>query len=395
MYLGIKICFLLAAWSVNARPGSHSTGKAVYVLTNNANNAVIGLPIYKNGLLGEGQVTTTGGTGQNGLNSTQDPAGPDSLFSQGAVAVAGQYVFAVNPGSNTISMLKPDHANPSKLTLVGQPALIPGDFPNSVAASSKSRLVCVGTTGTRAGVSCTTYGHGGLGKMDELRLFELNQSTPPIGPPNTLSHVFFSADESALFVAVKGDGSTNNLGFFSVFPVQYGCTSDTAASLVREDVRSSLNGTGLLFGATISPDSGRVFATDPGFGVAVLEVERHTHKAALVSRVVVPGQAAICWAAYSAETDSVFVTDVAVNRLVEIDANDGSILLTANLPNDDPGLIDLQVVGTHVYALSPGNGTTEAAITVFDIGKEQQVQHVSLAKFGANRNAMGMAYIDL
>ncbi|KAL4779248.1 hypothetical protein BJX76DRAFT_365440 [Aspergillus varians] len=395
MHLGVKICFLFAALSVNARPGSPTTGKALYVLTNNANNAVIGLPIYKDGLLGDGQVTLTAGTGQNGLDSTQGPAGPDSLFSQGAVAVAGQYVFAVNPGSNTVSMLKSDRSNPSALTLVGQPALVPGDFPSSVAVSSKSHLVCVGTTGARAGVSCTTYDSSGLGQMDRLRPFALNQTTPPVGVPNTLSHILFSADESALFATVKGDGSANNPGFFSAFPVHYGRSSETAARLARKDVRSSPHDTGLLFGATTSSCPGRVFVTDPGFGVAVLDVEEHTYKATLLSKVVVPGQAAVCWAAYSARTNAVFITDVAVNRLVEIDATDFSILSIASLPNDGPGNVDLQVVGRHVYALSPGNGTTEAAVTVFDTHRQQQVQHVSLAKLGANRNATGMAYIDL
>ncbi|KAL4932529.1 YncE family protein [Aspergillus undulatus] len=400
-----SLCFLLAVCSVDARQGSNSSSsssssKAVYVLTNNADNAVIGVPIEKNGLLGYGQIASTGGIGQSGVDSDGLPAGPDSLFSQGALAVAGEYVFAVNPGSSTLSMLKANHHNPSKLTLVGKPAPIPGDFPNTVAASVKGRLVCVGTTGTRAGVSCTTYSKAGLGEFDELRPFDLGQSNPAVGPENTLSHVLFSADESLLYAAVKGDGATGNLGFFAVYPVRYGCSddtdTDTAASVqvAREGIQSSPPGTGLLFGAVVVPSSELIFVTDP-FGATVLKVDRSTYEAAEVARADVPDQMAICWAAYSDKTNSVFVTDVAVNRLVELDATDARILLTADLPNDDPGLVDLQVVDKHIYALSPGNGTADAAITVFDIDKDRQVQRLSLAGFGAGPSAMGMAYLEL
>ncbi|RDW86100.1 uncharacterized protein DSM5745_02742 [Aspergillus mulundensis] len=398
MRINPQLCIILAstAGSAYAHPGHESHfSKAVYLLTNNPENAVIGVPIQRNGLLGHAQVTLTGGIGESGLDNAGVPAGPDSLFSQGAVAVAGEYVFAVNPGSNSVSMLEFGQHDPSKLTLVGQPALVPGDFPNTVAASSKGRLVCVGATGTKAGISCTSYNKHGLGTFDELRPFELNQTTPPVGPAGTLSHVLFSEDDAFLYAAVKGDGTANNTGFFSVFPVNYGCSPATAATVAREDIRSSPNGTNLLFGSVVIPSSGLVFVTDPGFGAAVLKVNDDTHEAELVAKATVPGQQAICWAAYSYKANSVFVTDVLVNRLVELDANDASILRTADLPNDDPGLIDLVVVDRHVYALSPGNGTTDAAITVFDIEKNEQVQRLSLKEFGAGPSAMGMAYLEL
>ncbi|KAL2810537.1 hypothetical protein BJX63DRAFT_423000 [Aspergillus granulosus] len=387
--------FLLAVSSVHAQPGPHKESQAIYVLRNSPDNAVIGLPIQKNGLLGKPVVTSTGGVGEPGVDSDGIPAGPDSLFSQGALTVADEYVFAVNPGDNTLSQLKVSFHNPSKLTLVGSPAKIPGEFPNTVAASSKGNLVCVGTTGAKAGVSCTTYSAKGLGELDALRPFDLNQTTPAVGPPNTVSHVLFSTDGSALYAIVKGDGTPENPGFFSVFPVKYGCKPETAAYVSRADIRSSPEGTDLLFGAAIIPSSGLVFVTDPGFGVSIIEVNPETHIATALNNVKIPGQSAICWAAYSQKTSSVFLTDVLVNRLVEVDAEDGEILLTADLPNDDPGLVDLWVVGRHVYALSPGNGTTDAAITVFDFVKNEQVQRVSLLGVGAGPSAMGMAYIEI
>src|SRR5512142_2473180 len=92
-----------------------------------------------------------------------------------------------------------DAKDPSKLTMVGKPAAIPGEFPNTVAASMKNSLACVATTGAKAGVSCASFSSEGLGTMDGLRPFNLGQTTPPVGPTNTVSQVFFSNDGSTLF----------------------------------------------------------------------------------------------------------------------------------------------------------------------------------------------------
>jgi hypothetical protein len=57
--------------------------------------------------------------------------------------------------------------------------------------------------------------------MDELREFDdLAQTTPPVGPTNTVSHVFFSGDEGMVFVTVKGDPGNGKEGFFASFRVE-------------------------------------------------------------------------------------------------------------------------------------------------------------------------------
>ena len=56
--------------------------------------------------------------------------------------------------------------------------------------------------------------------MDELRSFDFEQTTPPVGPTNRVSEGFFSKDERRLFATVKGDPIKNNTGFFSVFAVE-------------------------------------------------------------------------------------------------------------------------------------------------------------------------------
>lgn len=321
--------------------------------------------------------------------------------------------------------------DPLSLKLVGQPASIPGTFPNTVAASKKNSLVCVGTTGSKAGISCANFdARQGIGPMDDLRAFDLGQSDPPVGPTNTVSQAFFSADESMLFTTVKGDPAVNKTGFLSVFPVENGqgsleahksrkgkgkggnqdanakaCESQvqtgaagTGNSLSRQETRSSPAGTAVLFGSQSIPGvNNKIFATDASFGAAVLVVD-NTLQATVVGNQTIDGQKATCWATISDITRTAFVTDVGVNRLVEMSLEDAAIVGQIDLSQEeasaqDPGLIDLKAAGGFVYALSPGNGTSAAAISVIDARTKQLIQHAQLDGIGVGATAQGMAVL--
>ena len=66
-------------------------GKAIYILSNQAKNSVVALSIQKDGTLVQKSVTATGGAGAAGIDSsTNGPSGPDALFSQSALTVAGK-----------------------------------------------------------------------------------------------------------------------------------------------------------------------------------------------------------------------------------------------------------------------------------------------------------------
>ncbi|OAL26487.1 hypothetical protein AYO20_10056 [Fonsecaea nubica] len=390
-----------SVWSApSPHPGKwgnpHPKGaRAIYFITNDASNSVAAVPVAANGMLSQGSLTPTGGEGSNSITAENEPAAPDALISQSSLTIAGNNIFAVNAGSNTLSMLSIDPRDPTKLTVVGAPVSLPGQFPNTVAASARNRLVCVGTTGEVNGVSCSSFSRQGLGAMDSLRSFDLVQTTPPVGPTNTVSQVFFSEDESRLFTTVKGDPPNNNTGFFSVFPVQGG-NWHMRASLSMTDTRSSPAGTAVLFGSEVIRGTSNVFVTDASFGAAVVSVDPASGTASTVAKQAVDGQAATCWAAISPKTGTAFVADVGVNRLVEMSLTDASIVSTLDLSaNGDPGLIDLKAAGNFIYALSPGNGTTPAAVTVVDVsggpGSAKQVQHFQLDSMGVDKNAQGMA----
>jgi hypothetical protein len=252
-------------------------------------------------------------------------------------------------------------SDPTVLTPLGQPVSTLGDFPISVTLSSNLSLACVANSGSRAGVACLNMSPtAGLSPLDTtLRSFALNQTNPPSGPLNTVSQTFFNADSSALLTTVKGNPAVNNTGFLSVFPVVNGAVSTT-------ETRSSPAGTAVLFGTALLPKSSDIFVTDASFGSATLSLNAE-NVANVVASTNITDQKATCWAAFSDLTGTGFVTDVAVNHLVEIDTATGQLVKELLSGNGNPGMIDLVSAGNFIYALSPGNGSVKAAVTVFDV----------------------------
>ncbi|KAI1331219.1 hypothetical protein F5Y16DRAFT_296045 [Xylariaceae sp. FL0255] len=378
-------------------------GKAVYILTNDKTNAIVALPINAKGTLSKGSVTPSGGSGSDSIHAdTQMPAAPDALISQSALTLAGDNIFAVNAGSNTISMFELSPYDPTHLRQVGKPAALPGDFPNTVAASAKHSLVCAAMTGARNGISCASFSaSNGIGTMDHLRSTGLNQTTPPMGPTNTVSHILINADESAFVTMVKGNPGTTQNGYISTLPIQSkkSCGGDGATSSVpAKDLRSTPNGTEVLFGTQNIPGGNNVFTTDASFGAVVLSLDPTTGAATTLGKGVIANQSATCWSAISSVTGSAFVTDVNIPRLVEMSTKDASIIKITDLSSGgDPGFIDLKAAGDFLYVLSPGNGTSTPAILVLDIsggqGTAKQIQRFSLEGI-AGKLAQGMAILE-
>ena len=69
---------------------SSATPKAIYFISNTADNSIIALKVAQNGILSDGSITATGGAGLSGISAADGKAAaPDSLFSQGVVKIAG------------------------------------------------------------------------------------------------------------------------------------------------------------------------------------------------------------------------------------------------------------------------------------------------------------------
>ncbi|KAL6802147.1 hypothetical protein J3E68DRAFT_423998 [Trichoderma sp. SZMC 28012] len=397
LFLGLANLVPEASARPSTCPPPLKPGKALYMISNGARNSVIALPINSNGLLGQGTSTPTDGWGSNFVTVTdgkKEAAGPDALASQAALTISGNYLFAVNPGSNTVSMFSIDPKNPLKLTMLGQPVPVLGDFPNTVAASAKNNIVCVGSSGAKSGIACAPFSSRGIGKMDSLRPVGLKQTTPPVGPTLTVSQVFFSGDEETLFTTVKGDPTTNVSGTLGVFPVDQPCDTRDTATVSTDGKLTKVDGTVVLFGSSTIQNSTDIFVTDPAFGAAVLSVDAESGAASIKGKATIEGQKATCWVAISPDTNTAFVTDVSSNRIVEVSTTDASIKSVTDLSaNGDPGLIDLRAAGSFIYALSPGNGTTLPAVTVMDARSKKQVQHFQIKGLGASKSTQGAAVL--
>lgn len=100
MSLPQKLTFLLAALAAlteAAPPISRNkpwqqgtTGRAIYIITDEAENAVVALPIQSDGSLAAGTSTKTGGAGAYMINAASgQPVFPDPLSSQSALTLVG------------------------------------------------------------------------------------------------------------------------------------------------------------------------------------------------------------------------------------------------------------------------------------------------------------------
>jgi hypothetical protein len=69
-------------------PSAQGNPKAVYFITNAANNSIVALKVGADGKLSDGSITTTQGTGGVGVDSTGKPAIPDGTFSQSILRIS-------------------------------------------------------------------------------------------------------------------------------------------------------------------------------------------------------------------------------------------------------------------------------------------------------------------
>ena len=291
--------------------------------------------------------------------------------------------------------------DPTKLTMIGQPQSTNGDFPVTLGVSMKNSLACVGNTGAKAGISCATIcPSSGLGTFDALRPFDLNQTTPPSGPLQDIADVFFNDDENKLITTVKGNPNITPAfqGFMSIFPVTKSANGSVLGGPSTE-VRSNPNGTAILFGTVQIPGTTNLLATDASFGAVVMAVNSKSNVGTVLHSLTIPNQTATCWVTISPKTKSAYITDIANNRLIEMDTTTGAMVgEPVVVDNGNVGMTDLVAGGNFIYALSAGEeGKTTSAVQVFDVsagrGKARLVQNLDVSSLGVGVSAQGMQII--
>lgn len=160
----------------------------------------------------------------------------DPLKAQGGIAISNQYLFAVNSGDGTISMFAIDEYDPTNIVQLGNNTTAGGSYPVSLAVNPQLDIVCVVSSGSVNGLQCFSATLAGLSPLGPFWSFGLNQTDPPVGPPDTPSDVIFSEDGSQLFVTVKGTAKATLpfQGFIWSFAVEDGNITQTGTYTPRE-----------------------------------------------------------------------------------------------------------------------------------------------------------------
>ncbi|EMD33526.1 hypothetical protein CERSUDRAFT_126221 [Gelatoporia subvermispora B] len=313
---------------LRSRDSSSGVQGAAYFMTNEpTGNFVIAADIGSDGTLTLNRAVVASGLGSHGVSN---PIGPDALFAQGSVkaSAAGGILAVVNPGSNTISAFSINPSDPSAITMIGEPVSSEGEFPMSLAVSDSGNMVCVLNGGAVNGVNCFSVNkQSGLVSMpNSFRSLELNQTTPPSGPPGSTSHIVFSEDGSQLIASVKGIPPTP--GFIAVWDI------DSNGSLSPNFTSIAPQPTGALpFSMTVVPGENALLVTDPGVGFDIFDLsaqpDTNGTAAGKSSAVPIDGQSATCWSSFSNKMGNFYLTDIGTGIVTEVNVDNnlkGSIV---------------------------------------------------------------------
>ena len=308
IFLVVSIGLLLVASVQGNRKPTHGVG-AAYTMTDGAvNNGILVYRINSEGRLRWIRTVNTGGVG---LNTTIF----DPLASQGSLVVQSNYLFAVNGGSNSVSMFTIDPSDATKLTLVSvQPTY--GTFPESITVNEQH--ACVLAVSPMAAIRCFSYNSSGLSiipSFDRDLTPYVPHRVPPGVFPGQLNQIQFSADNRALIITVENYNATIK-GFLLFYLFNEDFTQLASTPIQQTPPRALAP-----FSVTLVKSNGLLVTDFLANGVLTLT---YSSKDGSISRnsftPIDPKKAgALCWSIYSPATGSYFVIGSFPAGIVELD----------------------------------------------------------------------------
>jgi hypothetical protein len=248
---------------------------------------------------------------------------------------------------------------------------------------STNITACVINGGAVAGVTCFSVDHAkGLSPQGGLRPIALGQTTPPVGPPGTVSDIVFNPSETALFVSIKGAPPTP--GSIYVYPVVYGQVSTTP-------VISSPATLLVDFSFNFLGSDSKAVVTDPAYGASFVDISS-TYTVTVSKKIVVAGQAAICWATFSERFNSVALIDGGGPTVTLVDPSSGDITGVVNLDAAGSGALDSKLDRTYMYILRGAPMVSVLSEMGLTHGKlPTEIQSLDLSALGSRQGFQGMA----
>lgn len=338
LFLLVTLLILGGSGQVLAR-GNDAT--AVYVMNNDATaNAILVFDRAADGTLAEAGSYLTGGAGTGG-----------GLGSQGAVALSdnGRYLFAVNAGSNEISVFAADG---STLRLTDT---VPSGGERPISLTVYGRMLYVLNAGGSGNI--TGFWVRGNGRLSPIPHSTQHLSNAGVGDAPGPAQVSFTPDGRQLVVTEKG--SNLILNYAVSRSGQAGAATITAsAGMTPFGFDFTPSGT-LIVSEAFGGAANASAASSYTFSHGALEV---------VSSSVGTNQTAACWVivtpdgkyAYTTNTGSSSVTGYAVNPNGSIDLLDANGRTGETGDGSSPIDAIISSDGATLYVLSGGSNTVTA-----------------------------------
>jgi 6-phosphogluconolactonase (cycloisomerase 2 family) len=309
-----------------ARAGGDHREGAVYMMTNEAGgNRLAAFARDGQGLLEFPVFYATGGNGTG-----------KGLGSQGSIAMdgAGDTLYVVNAGSDTISVFDLTRKEPTLIDIVSSG----GTFPNSIALSG-DLLYVLNAGGSVGGVDAIT----GFTVAARGKLVPLTNSTRSLSAPSVLpAQVSFSPNNQWLVVTERNG---NKIDVFMVLGDGRTAGPTITPSPVTDTFGFVFDSKGYLVVTQANN------AVPPG-SVSSYRILADGTAEAITNSLVTGTQLAPCWAAITGNGKYVYTVNTASASIsaIELDSNTGTLTLLNPVGGGLAGL------------LPPGTAPTDAAI---------------------------------
>ncbi len=326
MYKQIKVTAIFVSFLMLAALGTATFGQgrrpdrnlhagAVYVMTNQVENAVAVFRRSPTGMLTSAGEFPTGGAGDPVPQGT-DPA-TDPLASQGALILGNnQFLFAVNAGSNQISVLRVGRNELTMVDLVDSGGIRP------ISLALHEDLLYVLNEGGTPNIT-------GFTVNDDGTLTPLPDSTQPLigGTSADPAEVSFNADGTLLVVTEKAGNRINT----------YMIDENGLPSAPIDNPSNGMTPFGFAFN-----DSGTLVVSE-AFGGAPNQSAVSSYSApesgilSVVSGSIPNFQTASCWVVTTSNGKSAFVSNTGSGTISSYGIGEDGTLTLANAVAGDTG----------------------------------------------------------